>query len=609
MSDHSLRLLIIDDNLQIHSDFIKILATKNADKLELLEESLFGEKTKKIELPQFIIDTAAQGQEGVKYIAQAKQDKKPYALAFVDIRMPPGWDGIETIKHIWEIDPDIQIVICSAYSDYSWEETAEHLGQNENLLILRKPFDHVSVRQLACALTKKWQLMQESRSYTKNLEARVQERTKKIEYQATHDLLTGLPNRAMMIDRIKKEINIAQREKSEFAIFFFDLDRFKLINDSFGHGAGDSVLKSVTTSLSKALRENDMLGRIGGDEFVGIFSPVTDKKIIKKITVSLLKAINVPLKVKNHEIIISTSIGIAVFPGDGNNTDELLRNADMAMYRAKELGGNQFQFYTSELAKTCFGRLELETDLHRAINENELFLVYQPQYDLAKNQFVSVEALVRWEHPKKGTLLPIDFIPLAEETGLINTIGTWVLETACKQNKYWQEMGLPKVRVAVNITSKQFKQPDVVACIKKIIDDTGLAPNYLELELTENIILNHIEAPKKISELRKMGIYIALDDFGTGYSSLNYLRNIPLDRLKIDQSFIQNISHNRDDEIIIQAIITMAHGLNLEVVAEGVETQSQLDFLKSKKCGEIQGFYFSKPLSSHDFETLLQSRV
>ena len=608
MPDQSdLRMIIIDDNPQIHDDFIKILTTKSSDTLKDLEQNLFGDTSKKMQLPKFQIDTATQGKEGVEYIAEAKKQGHPYALAFVDIRMPPGWDGIETIKHIWEIDPDIQIVICTAYSDYSWEETVEQLGQKENLLILKKPFDHVAVRQLACALTKKWQLMQESRSYTETLEERVKERTQKIEFQATHDLLTGLPNRAILIDELRNEITRAKRENKKFAVLFFDLDRFKLINDSFGHEAGDELLKSVTASLLQKMRSADILTRIGGDEIVGIFSSIPDRKAIKKIATSLLNSLHVPMKIKEHEVVVSTSIGIAIFPDDGENPDKLLNSADMAMYRAKELGGNQYQFYSEKLNRTCLERLELEADLHHAIANNEFFLVYQPQYDVNLNRFVSVEALIRWNHPTRGLLLPIKFIQLAEDTGLINQIGVWILETACRQNKRWQEMGLPPMRVAINITSQQFKQPNLVAVIKNIIQEVGIDPKYVELELTENIILNHLDSAAKIAELRDFGVFIALDDFGTGYSSLNYLRNIPIDRLKIDQSFIKNIDINREDEIIIQAIITMAHGLNLEVLAEGVETQKQLNFLKSRNCSEIQGFYFSKPLQIDQVEDMLQN--
>lgn len=588
----NLRILIIDDNQRIHEDFRKILTLNTPGALDSIEEKLFGKATNKTyELPTFQIDSATQGEEGVGYIAKAREEGHPYALAFVDIRMPPGWDGIETIKHIWKIDPDIQIVICTAYSDYSWAETIEELGAKENLLIIKKPFDHIAVRQLAYALTKKWQLLQESKQHLENLEQCVKERTEKIQYQATHDLLTGLPNREKFMERVRFEMTKAKKDGSQFAVFFIDLDRFKLINDSFGHDAGDELLKIVTYSLHNIMPADAMIARLGGDEIVGVFSMHHEKEF-EKIANLFLTTLNVPHQLKEHVVVVSASIGIALYPAHGNEPDTLLRNADMAMYHSKELGGNQFQFYTPDLNRTCLERLQLEADLHNAIRQEEFFLVYQPQYDLTKKKLVSAEVLIRWNHPTRGVILPIDFIPLAENTGLINKIGQWVLETACRQNKLWQESNMPPIRIAVNIGAQQFKQPNLVDLVMEVLTKTGLQPEYLELELTENILLNHVESGEKISQLRKLGVFIALDDFGTGYSSLNYIRHIPLDRLKIDQSFVKNININRDDEVIIQAIITMAQGLNLEVLAEGVETQRQLDFFEIKRMWKHSRFLF-----------------
>ena len=733
---NNLRILIIDDNPEIHKDFIKILTADSLDRKHLddLGQKIFGEESKQKALPAFHIDTASQGQEGVERIAKALNEGKPYALAFVDIRMPPGWDGIETIKHIWELDEDIQIVICTAYSDYSWEETVEHLGQRENLLILKKPFDHVAVRQLSMALTKKWQLLRESRVHTIELEKNVKERTKsleeslsitrgtlessvdgilvvnnenaiidynnkllelfnippeileskngallleylshrlespegfqllvgelidhpekprlgrfnsidlrvielysqsyklkgdvagriwsfrditsrtlledKIKFQATHDSLTKLPNREFLSDFIRNAIARENRDRSTFAVIFFDLDRFKLINDSFSHSTGDELLISVANRIKQNIRENDLLARLSGDEFIFVATNLKSIESLKKIIKKILMAFKSPFEISNHNIVVSPSIGVSIFPENGKTVDELLRNADMAMYHSKELGGAQFQFYNEDMNQASLQRLEMEIDLHHAIENDEFFLCYQPQYDLSDNRLASVEALIRWMHPTKGLLLPIDFIPLAEETGLVSALSEWVLRTACKQNKAWQEAGLPSVRMAVNITTHEFKQLNFVNLIKHVLEETQLKPEYLELELTENIIINSIDATNKIVKLKELGINIAIDDFGTGYSSLNYLRKIPLDRLKIDQSFIQNIDINRGDEVIIQAIITMAKNLNLEILAEGVETQKQLDFLKSKKCGEVQGFYFSKPLRAEQLEELLMN--
>jgi diguanylate cyclase (GGDEF)-like protein/PAS domain S-box-containing protein len=728
------RILIIDDNVEIHHDFIKVLTNTDSHELEDLKHEIFGtNNSHNTELPYFEIDIASQGQEGVHKIIEAIKQKKPYALAFVDIRMPPGWDGVETIKHIWEIDKDIQVVICTAYSDYSWEETISHLGKTDNLLILKKPYDFIAVRQLACALTKKWQLLQESVHYTSSLEQRVKEHTetlqqslsrlratlesstdgilvidqnnkvvdfnqkfltlwaiseeeltqkdflklldyfnnylaetnelndlrelilnkekitlgllklndhrifeyysqpqkletetigrvfsfrdisqrakleKELQHQATHDALTGLPNRVLLEDFLIKIIAESQRKNTHFAVLFFDLDRFKLINDSLSHAVGDELLRLVANRLRSTLRSCDLVARLGGDEFVVVLDNLRNnpKNIIQRMATKLLDAMHTPFHIEKREIVISTSIGISIYPNDGQSSDILLRSADTAMYQAKSLGANQYQFYTEKLHLDNLYFLETEMQLRNAIINDELILYYQPQIDVNTNKLVAVEALIRWNHPTKGLLLPIDFIPLAEETGLIVPIGDWVLRTACKQNKEWQLAGLPPVRVAVNITTQQLNQLNLVEHIQDILTNVGLKPEFLELELTENSIISNTNVIEMINALKDSGIRIALDDFGTGYSSLSYLKNIHLDRLKIDRSFVQNILMNKGDDVIIQAIITMAKSLNLEVLAEGVETEQQLDFLKKQNCGEVQGFYFSKPLSTLQFQDLL----
>lgn len=631
MSDFSydFRILIIDDNPEIHHDFIKTLTSLNlAPELDFLSSQLFGtpdekstptnttdtsttlpELKNKQPLPVFQIDTATQGKEGVDRILNAIKQGRPYALAFVDIRMPPGWDGIETIKHIWELDKDIQIVICTAYSDYSWEETISELGQTDNLLILKKPFDHIAVRQLACALTHKWKLMQESRTYTESLENTVQERTEELKFQATHDGLTGLPNRVLLEDRLNQLIAESEREDKSFAVLFFDLDRFKLINDSLNHTAGDQLLKIISKRLQTKLRKSNTIARLGGDEFVLIIKDVKKTEQVIKITTDLLNIICQPVNIFEHTLTVTASIGICLFPKDGRKIEELIRNADTAMYRAKEAGGNRFHFYTADLNNETIRTLELEADLRQAITNNEFFLCYQPQLDLKTNSLVAVETLIRWQHPTKGVILPIEFIPLAEETGLIIPIGEWVLREACKQNKAWQDQGLMPIRIAINITNPQIRHYTFVESVKNILSETKLDPKYVEFELTENTIVNNANITKVINSLKEMGICIAIDDFGTGYSSLSYLRNVPLDRLKIDRSFVQNILINHGDEVVIKAIIAMARDLNLEVLAEGVETQKQFEFLKSRKCDEIQGFYFSQPLTADELSQILENKT
>jgi diguanylate cyclase (GGDEF)-like protein len=610
--ENNFRIIIIDDNLAIHKDFIKILTANKSlsstdSELTNVEAEMFGDVAVKTFLPVFEIDTASQGKEGVDKIAEAIKINKPFALAFVDIRMPPGWDGVETIKHIWELDPNMQIVICTAFSDYSWEETIKELGQKDNLLILKKPFDSIAVRQLASALTKKWQLLLETKQYTSSLEGHVQERTQQLQHQATHDQLTKLPNRVLLLDRLKQSMAKADRNKKMFGVLFLDLDRFKLINDSLSHAAGDEVLCIIADRLQKMLRKEDTLVRLGGDEFVIIVNDITHENDLIIFCNNLLTVFNETLHIQGYDLTLTSSIGISIYPLNGKTVDVLMRDADIAMYHSKELGANQFQFYTEELNQKNVKRLENESELRQALINNEFLLYYQPQFDLTTGQFVSVEALIRWNHPTKGIVLPLTFIPLAEETGLIVPIGEWVIRTACNQLKMWQNQGLPHIRVAVNITTKQFRLYNLAKIISDILKKAELDPAYLELELTENTIINNIDMIQTIRDLKKVGVQIALDDFGTGNSSLNYLREIPVDRLKIDQSYVQNIDVSKGDDVLIQAIITMAQGLDLEVVAEGVETQNQVDFLKNQKCEEVQGHYYSKPLSTNACEELLKN--
>lgn len=620
------RILIIDDNPAIHQDFQKILKIEEPkSNIHKLTALIFGEDSKKeiqktvlaaSNLPAFQIDCASQGKEGIQCIKQALSNKKPYALAFVDIRMPPGLDGIATIKEIWALDQEIQIVICTAYSDYTWEETIEALGLKDNLLILKKPFDTIAVRQLACSLTKKWQLLQESKDREEMLEKTVRERTNSLEqtlsmleYQATHDSLTNLPNRVLLMDRVKQEITRAKKMKSMFALIFIDLDRFKLVNDSFNHETGDLLLKQIANRLSEITIEDETIARLSGDEFIFISSSSRLTKIEDSADIAnnILKIINEKIHIAQRDIIVSASLGISIYPQDGSTLEELIHHADLAMYRAKSLGGNQFQFYTPELQKKCISRLEQESDLHQALHNEEFFLEYQPQYDIKNHKLIGVEALIRWNHPQKGIILPMDFIPLAEDTGLIVPIGEWLINNACKQNKLWQDMKIPPFPIAVNIATKQFMQPNFIQMIKDILKKTNLEPKYLEVEVTENVIINNPGVFKSIKELKKIGVNISLDDFGTGNSGFNYLHKLPIHQLKIDQSFIRNINSNRADEVIIQAIIGMANNLHLDVIAEGIETVNQLNFLESNDCHKVQGYYFNKPMTAEKLEELIKN--
>ena len=410
-------------------------------------------------------------------------------------------------------------------------------------------------------------------------------------------------------EKIKNAIQAADKNQTSFAILFFDFDRFKLINDSLSHLEGDELLQSVAYRLLSKVRLHDTLARFGGDEFVMIVSDFD--KIEKVITIAgiVLSTVKEPVKLKGHTISITTSIGISIYPKDGKTVNDLLRNADAAMYHAKNSGYDQFQFYSLELHEKNLKELEIETQLNHAIKNNELTLWYQPQFDTKENTLNAVEALIRWNHPTRGLLLPDEFISVAETTGLIVPMGEWVIREACKQNKAWQISSLPPIRVAINITSHQLRQPGFVTMVETILKETQLEPKFVEFELSENCIINNEASIKTINAIKKLGIEIAVDDFGTGYSSLSYLKNLSLSRLKIDKSFIQNIHHNRGDKVLVHAIIEMAHALNLKVIAEGVENKSQLNFLKNEDCTDIQGYYFSHPLSSADLTKLLNNPV
>ncbi len=620
--DNQFRILIIDDNPSIHLDFKKILKTeRSSNNLDKLNSMIFGNEAvekESIELPFFHIDNALQGKEGIDRIKKALKEKKPYTLAFVDIRMPPGLDGIETIKAIWALDKELQIVICTAYSDYTWEETVETLGVTDSLLILKKPFDSIAVRQFACALTKKWQLMQATKIHTENLENTIKERTDSLqkalitlEYQAKHDYLTLLPNRAFLTETIKKEIARAARTNSMFALFFIDLDRFKLINDSLSHEVGDELLKIISNRLKKITRTEDTIGRLGGDEFIliavtpSLHSSEDTAQIASKI-LNTISSENV--KIAKKSLLMTASVGVSAYPGDGQTAEALLCAADLAMYRAKELGGNQYQLYTPDLQGKSQSRLEKESDLRRALIEKEFYLEYQPQYDSQSKKLVAVEALVRWQHPTLGRVVPMDFIPIAEESGLIVPLGEWILRTACAQNKAWQDKGIPPFPVAVNVATKQFIQPNFISMIKAILDETKLEAKYLKVEVTENVIISSMHLIETMRELKDYGITIVLDDFGTGQSGLNYLQNLPIDQLKIDKSFVQNINSNQSYQVIIQAILGMAKGLNLDVIAEGIEDQFQMDYLESQNCYKFQGHLFSEPVLPDQLEKIINMK-
>lgn len=441
----------------------------------------------------------------------------------------------------------------------------------------------------------------------------------KMLHMAFHDDLTGLPNRHLLKDRLNQAIKTAHHHGRIVATLFLDIDNFKRINDTLGHDAGDSLLKSVAERLRDFVRRSDTISRtptdevdstiarLGGDEFTVLLSEINTSQNAAQVATRILETIRQPFMIADHEIFVTSSIGISVYPHDGNNAETLLKNADTAMYYAKTQGRNNFQFYAQHMNVAACERFSMENKLRKALDNKEFHLFYQPQLDIRTGNIVGVEALIRWIDSENNIVLPGVFIPLAEETGLIVPIGEWILNTACTQNKVWQDAGFPPMFVSVNISSAQFKQPSFIKTVEKALQDTGLNPHYLELELTESILMETTEAAiQTLNDLKSMGLRISIDDFGTGYSSLSYLKRFPIDTLKIDRSFVRDVTSDPDDKAIINAIIALARSLNLKVIAEGVETIQQLVCLHEQGSDGMQGYLFSPPLPKDSLTQLLQ---
>ncbi len=864
MQNHHFRVLIVDDTEAIHEDLKKILAPEEPGfDLSGDEALLFGAASSPGVV--FEIDSAFQGKEGLDRVLQATASQRPYALAFVDVRMPPGWDGVETIEHLWKADPDLQVVICTAHSDYNWNDISNRLGVSDNFVVLKKPFDIIEVSQLAHALTAKWTAMRQARLRMDQLDRLVTDRTaelsttnsrlgllaaaleaaansiaitdpsgtvvwtnpafsalsgyaaeevrginrrtlksgvhdaafykemwttissgrvwrgevinrrkdgtfnqeemtitpvtsesgeithfiainqdiaarkqaetalreaeekyrvlfedavvgifqaapegrllhinrafarmhgyespeelfadvpgggharfisskqltewaqaleqqgtvrgaeipirckdgsrkwvlvsiravrnadnkvvlhegtvedvtdrklaqQQVDYLAYYDGLTGLPNRTLMRDRLNHALATARRNKYSLALLFLDLDRFKVINDSLGHSFGDLLLQQVANRLQREVREEDTVARLGGDEFLIVLTSVDSVEEVHSVATRIVASLSGDFAIQGRSVSISCSLGISIFPQHGEDAETLIKNADAAMYGAKEKGCNTLCCFTDEMNARLVERLTLENNLRPAIDRGELFLVYQPQVNIGTGKITGMEALLRWQSSELGLVMPDRFIRVAENTGLIIAIGEWVLRTACAQTRKWQREGLPIVPVAVNVSAAQFRHEGFRELVGRVLHETGLDPSYLELELTESLLLSNADVMFEVlHDLKKMGLKLVIDDFGTGYSSLTYLRQFPVTKLKIDRSFIRDVAVNQDDAAITRAIISMSKGLSLKVVAEGVENLAQLSFLRDLKCEDIQGYYFSRPLSVDDLARKLRT--
>jgi len=638
------RILVVDDNRSIHDDLHEILGGgPRRSRLEVLHAELLGRDVSRDD-GTFELDSAFHGEEALDRVRIARRANRPYALAFVDMCTGSGLAGIETAASLLKEDPELAVVLCSANFDCSWEEISEALGNTDRVVILKKPFDPVEVRQLAHALQKRWELARELATRVENLEAIVAERTRELEASneklrceaaareqamrklaetnerikalAYQDGLTGLPNRRLLDEHLEKVLARARRKGTEFAVLFIDFDNFKLINDTVGHQAADGVLKQLAESLSDVIRMEDMLSyadtesdiettislepitdsvlsRLGGDEFVVLLPETRDRFAAGAVANRILKHLERPIPTEKGDLVVTASIGIATYPHDGQTGDELIRNADTAMYHAKQQGKAAYSYYAEEMNAASVERLKIESRLRCALEEDRLELHYQPRVELATGRLVGAEALLRWHDDELGDVEPAKFIPVAEDSGLIFPLGEWVLEHACRQAAAWRREGLGPVTVAVNVSAMQVSRhqfPDIVA---RALERSGLAPELLELELTETAVaFLRDRAEEVLGELHELGVRLSLDNFGTGQSSLGQLKRFPLAAIKVDRGFVAGFGRDPAAASVAEAAIAIARTFRLVSIAEGVESPTQAEILTKLGCHFAQGEYF-----------------
>jgi diguanylate cyclase (GGDEF)-like protein/PAS domain S-box-containing protein len=736
------RIIVIDDNEAIHADMRKVLNPAASDRdLDAMEAEIFGSAP--ADAPRAVpyeIDSAFQGQAGAEMIRAAVAAGRPYAVAFVDMRMPPGWDGLETVEKLWNLDPELQIVICTAYSDYSRDEIIARVGPNHRLLILKKPFDNAEVVQLASSLTEKWAQTRQAGLRMADLEAMVERRTadlreseqryalaakgsndglwdwdllrdtvyysprwvamtgslpeeikgapqdwlarveahdrhaldaaiaahlggttpclqnehrirkrdgstmwalcrgiavrdadgkpvriagslsditarkaaeEELRQGAFYDRLTGLPNRALLKGCLEKAMRRPRAPDDHYAVLFVDFDRFKLINDSLGHRAGDQLLIEIAERLTSSIAGQstrsegaDMtVARLGGDEFVILLDYIRGIEDAIAVAERFQQRLAGAFMLENSEVFCSASIGIALGKAEYRSADDLLRAADTAMYHAKAAGKARYAIFDESMHEQAVMRLKLENDLHRAVDRGEFFLEYQPIVSLTTGLPVGLEALIRWNHPERGRIGPAEFISAAEDTGVIVPLGRWALREACRQLSDWEAGGAVggDLSISVNLSPRQFVQLDLVDEVMRCLADAGLAPQKLKLEITESAVMDDLDTSIAIlNRLRAAGVSVHLDDFGTGYSSLSCLKRLPITALKIDRSFVGQMSFSAGNPAIIHAIVTLARNLHMQVIAEGIETADQLSSFIALDCDMVQGYYFSQPLRAED---------
>jgi diguanylate cyclase (GGDEF)-like protein len=563
-----------------------LLIEDNPGDVRLLREMLNEPATHPTEMTQ-----VGSMREAEQHLAIGVTD-----IVLLDLGLPDA-QGLGAVRWAHTAAPHIPLVVLTGLDDESLATQALQEGAQDYLI--KGQIDPRGLhRALRYAVERKI------------LEEAARAMALQMAHSAQHDFLTGLPNRMLLNDRVSQAIAFAPRHMKQVAVLFLDLDNFKHINDSLGHPTGDKVLQSVARRLLDCVRESDTVSRQGGDEFVVLLSEAEHWEEAVDVATRMLEAVAEPHSIDQHDLHMTASIGISVFPDDGVDAETLIKNADTAMYQAKENGRQSFQFFKPAMNVRAVERQSIEESLRRALERDEFALHYQPKIDLRTGTTIGAEALLRWTHPTRGAVSPAQFIPIAEDCGLIRPIGSWVLRAACEQARAWLDAGLPEITMAVNVSSMELQDEKFLARTIAVLDETGLDPSCLELELTESVLMKHAESAASILQaLRERGVRVAVDDFGTGYSSLSYLRKFPIDALKIDQSFVSQISAAGDDTSIVSAVISMARSLKLRVIAEGVETLEQLLFLQAHECDEAQGYHFSRPVPAEQFAALLAESV
>jgi diguanylate cyclase len=608
----AIRVLVADDEADVRDAYRHILLEADVSTetamFRNLRERIFmmaaAEESAKKPSQNITFDpTFCDGAEAaVTAVRNALAADQPFAVVFLDMRMPPGPDGAWAAARIRELDPAIEIVVCTAYSDVDPSNMGAMVPPEEKLSYLQKPFHPHEIRQMTISLASKW---------------RSEHRIVKLAY---FDALTGLPNREQSRSRLNSALTSARSQQRMLAVLYLDLDNFKRVNDTLGHAVGDELLCLVGARLRHSLRVEELslsdveipprsnhIGRLGGDEFIVILPNIRSADEASAVASRVISELQQPMGLDLHTLVVTPSIGISLYPSNGADVDTLLRNADLAMYFAKRKGPGMFAFFDAAMNDAALHRFTLEAKMRGALERGEFALHYQPQFDVATGAVSGLEALLRWTHPELGVVTPGEFIPVAEETGLILSIGEWVLRTACRQAKVWLDEGLPVARMAVNVSGQQFALKDFPATVASIIQETGITASMLELEITESVVMkDEAWAELALRQLKVLGVQLAIDDFGTGYSSFGRLRHFAVDRLKIDQSFVTSLNECGDDRAIAAAIIAMSRSLRISVTAEGVESFPQLLFLQEHDCHEAQGFLFSRALPADEAHKLLR---